>query len=432
MTKFETAVSEKYIPNWDIVYVLKEFLQNAIFAKTILGDDLDIKHDGEYAIIGNYKSGFSKGKLLIGESGQRGIAGAGGTFGEGSAMAMMVAKRLNKHCSLQTNGFTVYPELEPSSIDPDVRILVFHVEDHDLNSGTVATIECTEEELDKAKSHFAILKGISPDITKKVAIIDDAMNSIFVNGVLVSEQPSVLAYNFINENIMNRDRTTVDMNLLKREVRDLVCGLSDQDQICTIIKGIMGDGTTIEAQAGMYYFVYPEAWKAAFERLFGNKVALATGTESDTKARYHGFKTLNSIPHNWHSALSQCDIHPTSSIPECQDKPKMVHRKPTGIHSENLAWAKRLIKMYYSDYGTVKVADQVYDQYGEEVNGLHDYSTDTTWISRHMLDTKESTFKVLLHETAHRRSHASDCTAFFERELEYAAYCILTRGADKR
>ena len=96
--------------------------------------------------------------------------------------------------------------------------------------------------------------------------------------------------------------------------------------------------------------------------------------------------------------------------------------------SATLGWAKRLIKIYYGDYGTVRISETVHDSYGNEVWGLYDRGTDTTWIKRSLLESKEETFKTLLHETIHRVSGAEDNTAEFTNEWERACWLILTKG----
>ena len=168
--RYETSISENNLKHWGRSECVREFLQNSVFAKSILGDTVKVSHDGNRAIIQNYPSGFSKGKLLIGESEQADVAGAPGQYGEGMKVAMAVALRCGMNVYVETNGFTVNPSLEPSSLDPEVQVLVFNIEDNDLQEGTKFYISCTEEELNKATEYFAILNGVSTEDTSKTSV----------------------------------------------------------------------------------------------------------------------------------------------------------------------------------------------------------------------------------------------------------------------
>jgi hypothetical protein len=222
--RYETGISVNNLKNWGELQAVKEFLQNAVYAKTILGDEITIQHDGTFAHIGNTPSGFSKGKLLIGESDQADVDGAPGQYGEGMKAAMAVARRSGLECFVQTNGFSVRPEIEPSSLDKGVDALVFYIEDNDHNKGTMFTIQCSVEIFEEAKKSFAVLQGVAPEQVSKSTMLRGVGEggNIYVNGVHIYKTPAVFDYNFTNPKLMNRDRSTVDMFEVKREVGKLL------------------------------------------------------------------------------------------------------------------------------------------------------------------------------------------------------------------
>jgi len=252
MERYEIGVSINNLRNWNILEAVKEVVQNNVYAKTILGDECSIVHDGTYVIIKNSPSGFTKGKLIIGESEQAGVEGAPGSYGEGLKMAMLVARRLNRKCHIETNGFTVYPEIEPSTLDPEVQTLVFYIEENDNTEGTTCYIECDEDILKEACSYFAILNNVNPETVKINSIIPDT-KAVFINGVKISETNSILGYNFTDEKLMNRDRTTVDGDLVIKEVRVLLQYINSVPLARTVLKGILEDDTLMESQAGVFY-----------------------------------------------------------------------------------------------------------------------------------------------------------------------------------
>lgn len=440
--RYETAISENNLKHWGILEAVKEFLQNNVYASTILGNDSSITHDGRYAIISNSPSGFTRGKLLIGESEQADVEGAPGQYGEGMKVSMAVARRAGKECLVSTNGFTVKPELEPSSVDESVRVLTYYIQDNDsTSSGTTFMIECDVETLQQAMLSFAVLSGIREEDTKKATIIDEVMGEdgqvaemeggyIYINGVRVYQTPAVFSYNFTDPQLMNRDRTTVDMEKVKGSVVSILRSLEDQTKVEFLMNEVLKDDSLLEAQVNMGWGGYNrELWRKAFKSIYPGKVALATGDDTDTLARYHKFTVLANVPSNWKYFLNDVVGVPyTHQLEEIAERVKMQHKKPSAEEATTLGWAKMLIKKYYGDYGTVKVSEKVLDDFGNECEGLYNRKDNVTWIKKSVLQSKEQTFKVLLHETIHRLTGASDNTAEFTKGWEDACYKILLRG----
>lgn len=425
--RFETGISENNLKHWGELHAVKELLQNSVFAKTILGDDISIKHDGEYAIIHNTPSGFSKGKLLIGESEQSDVAGAPGQYGEGMKVAMAVARRCGISCRVDTNGFTVIPELEPSSLDPDVKSLVFYISDNKNTDGTTFTIGCSKEVLEEAKTYFAVLQGLDIERTKKANIMED-FKGIYANGVKITETPALFGYNFTNTELINRDRSTVDMDKLRSDTRQLLSRIDDEATATKVLKSIMKDDGLLESQAGLQYPENRTVWQSAVRKLYGNKIALATGTDSDTKARYKKFTVITGVPRAWRFFFETgLGIRRSDELRETTVATNK-HKKATPEENKNLGWAKRLIKMYYADYGKVKVSEELVDGFNNPCVGLYDHATDVIWLKRSILKDKEELFTTLLHEVIHKVTGASDNTEEFTRGWEKACWMILTRG----
>jgi hypothetical protein len=428
--RFETGISVNNLKNWSDIHAVKEFVQNAVYAQTVLGDEMSIKHDGKFAIINNFPSGFSKGKLLIGESEQSDVAGAPGQYGEGMKVAMAVARRLGMECSVETNGFTVRPELEPSSLDESVDTLTFYIEDHDSNNGTTFRIECSEEILEQAKASFAVLQGVKPEQVSEASIMTDMEGGhIYVNGVLVYDTPSVFSYNFTNADLMNRDRSTVDIMRVKREVQVLLTRVTDIGIATKIVGSVMKDDSLLEAQAPpVSTSCHEDIWLKAIHKHYGtSKIALSDYQEANTQAQYKRYKVISPNT-SWAYFLSQIGVPYASDLAKVAKKTSRVHRKPTPENSQNLGWAKRLVKLYYGDYGTVKVSEDLHDEHGNKCLGLYDTSKDVTWLDARILSDKEELFKTLLHETIHRVSGAKDNTEHFTREWEQACWGILNKG----
>lgn len=435
-TRLETALSTSYLSHWGHVEVAKEFIQNMVYAQTILGDTSKMEFTQNGVEIINTPSGFTKGKLLIGESAQRGVEGAPGSFGEGMDMALCVGVREGLDVSIQTNGFSVQPAIEPSSIDPEVEVLVLYVTETDVHEGTKVTIKgISQEDVNTAVGSFAVLNNIDPEVVKKDSIIESnkEKNPIYVNGVQVVEVKSIFSYNFTNTNLMNRDRTSVDNVELYNLVSKKLAEIKDVDVAEKILRRIVEDSSLLESLSGIAEWrADVEVWTKAVHRIYGKRVAIATGQEIDTEARYRNFNLITNLPYKWNWFFNyKLNIRDTTELNLMSDGRKNMHSKPAPEESSNLGWAKRLIKLYYGDYGTVKVSKKVVDVFGNEVLGLYDEESDTIWIKKSLLSSKEDTFKTLLHETVHRVTGAKDNTPEFTRGFEDAAYGILMRGKNK-
>lgn len=429
--RFETGISENNLKHWGELEMVKEFLQNAVYAKTILGDKVELKYVDGLALIHNYPSGFTKGKLLVGESEQADVAGAPGQYGEGMKAAMAVAKRLGKQCIVATNGFTVAPQLLPSTLDPSVRTLIFDITDTDMNKGTCFTVECSEEVFEEAKKSFAVLQGHAPEVVSKDSIIRGLEESgdIYVNGVRVYKTNAVLSYNFTDTKMMNRDRSSVDMVHVKRFVKPLLAGISEIGLAMRIIKAILRDDTLLEAQAAPSHDG-KNIWKDAFSQIYNGKrkFAISSNSEDDTQASYRQYKVL-SLPSDWQYFCNhELGFPYTDDLAKAAKKTSRVHRKPAPELSQNIGWAKRLVKLYYGDYGTVKIAEDLHDEHDCKCYGLYDSATDVIWLDKSILDHKEMLFTTLLHETIHRVSGAKDNTSAFTAQWEKACWGILTKG----
>lgn len=436
ITRFETGISENNLPHWGELEAVKEFVQNLVYSKSELKDSISIQYDNNCAVLWNTPSGFDKSKLLIGESEQRDSETAPGNYGEGIKVAMLVLRRLGIDVSIQTNGFRVTAELEPSSLDSSVKALIFYIEDNNIYGGTKVTISCSEHILEKAKSHFLALDEDVEDIDNMIgsSVLEGHSGEIYVNGVLVTTRPAIFGYNIMDKTIMNRDRTAVDEKALKENIQTILSKLEDSNQIRKVLDGILSDNSLLESSSGVGIIstIRSKIWIEELHKKYGStKLCIATGGTSDTQARYRRFVVIPGVPCAWSYVFDWTfNIQPSNRLP-FDDSVKYTSVKPKGDNSTNLGWCKRLIKLYYADYGTVKIARDLKDGYGNSCYGLYISGDDVIWLDESILDDKELTFKTLLHETVHKVTGARDNTEEFTKGFENACWGILNRGNNK-
>ncbi|AYP68649.1 hypothetical protein EalM132_00137 [Exiguobacterium phage vB_EalM-132] len=430
-TLHETGVSVNYLQHWDMKAVLKEFIQNAVFAKDVLGDSADFDYVDGFAIIRNSPSGFTKGDLLIGESQQRNHKGSPGFYGEGQKMAMLVATRLGNECTIQTNGFNVVPVIEGSTLEQGVDVLKFSIRDTDTNEGTIVKIKCDEQDLYSAMEGFLSLNEYAEkdELSTPQSILRSPhlSGNLYVNGVLVTYDKYYWGYNLNNREIMNRDRSSVNYSEANKIIGNLLHTTTHEEKVEFFKKVLFSEylEATFAPSAGVESD--NKKWIKAFKEVFGNKVVLGDGSHLDEQARYRKYNVVANVPYIWRSYLLYIGIPTSVTILE-KEPLKRTHRKPSKEASATLGWAKRLIKLYYADYGTVRIAENLIDSHGNACDGLYDRENDVTWLNANVLHSKKETFTTLLHETIHRVTGANDNTEAFTRAWEDASFAILMRG----
>lgn len=434
----ETGIADTYVHDWTELAAVKEFVQNFVFAKSKLGDEGHIKDKGKYHVIHNSPSGFTKEDLLIGKSGQRDIEGSPGYFGEGMILALLVFARNNKHITIQTNGFKVTPKLVPFSEESTIKKLVLELEHNGINEGVTVEVEASGKDITEATNSFLYL-NYDDEIEPAVTTLMMDTKGVYVNGVLVTTPNTILGYNFPHRQLMNRDRTTVDLSLLRMYMTDAFNKLNNELIMETLAKSILlGVEDYLEANSSPYAYSQNmteekvSKWMNAFYKVTGSstkkKVAIGDGSDNDNIARYHGYKVIVCRSVTWSHFFNALGVPTSEEASRNQMRySKVSTKRNSPEESNNLGRAKRLVKAYYGDYGKVKIVDDLMNNHGQKCDGVYMRQEDLILLDSSILIDKDRTFITLLHETIHRISGASDNTHAFTIEWEKACVGILTK-----
>lgn len=174
-------------------------------------------------------------------------------------------------------------------------------------------------------------------------------------------------------------------------------------------------------------------WRTAFRKMVGKKVCLSGYGDDDTTARYLGFTILGGINSGWESFLSRIlEIPYSYAIAREAAKKKHVKKAIRLLPDEKkiLKEYRGIFKSFYADCDTIKVDEDLYDDYENKCNGIYDPNTKILWLDRSVLKSEEILFKKLLHETIHFKTGARDNTTEFTRGWEDACwrlYCHFAR-----
>jgi len=266
----EYPISPNYCREWTIIEAIRELIANARDE-----GEYYIYWDGGYGKILDNGKGIPREYLVLGEGEEKSSTQIG-QFKEGLKIAGLVFSREGREITGKTVGYDFMFTMVQSS-NFNCKVLALEFRTNELDSGTEVEFECTKEELDEAKNLFldhTLIEEIS-------SIIVEQPKQLYINGVFVQEIDSLFGYNIMNKTSANRDRSVLDMNLVKKEVASVWNEISDISTIKTLI--------TVEAQTFEHNVnLLPhkdEAWKQAIEELYGNKVCLSDSNANILKER---------------------------------------------------------------------------------------------------------------------------------------------------
>lgn len=439
--RVETTNSKDYLPHWDTVNAVKELIQNAVYAKTVLGARIKLEYVNETGLahISDNAHGFTMDKLMIGKSEQRDSDISPGFFGEGMKLSLLLGARNNQVCRFETVGFSVEGAIEEGVLGPDV--FVMYITPNKKRRGTEFIMQCTEEEFKEACKSFAVLNGVPQANVVAETLLPDKPNKVYVAGVLVSEPNSLWGYNLMDKSLINRDRTTVDHDLLVSKANGVLTNITKSALAEQLLRAVTDDQgkELLEVTACMDVDVlrYAERrkkmWKAAARKVLGPKLCIATGDDHDTTARYKGFTILTGLDYKWRWFFDcVLNIPYSRDIARVAKKPKRKVLRLTLEEKKMLGRLKRDVKAFYADCGKVKVADDLMSDFNLPIWGQYDPSADVIWINHEAFEDEEGLFKTLLHETNHRESKASDNSVQFTAAWEEICWKLYNSNRRRR
>jgi len=201
----EYPISANYCAKWSIAEAIREIISNAMDT----GYNYNIYWNNGYGYVEDSGPGFPKECLILGE-GEEKTNDQIGQFKEGLKIAGLVFARNNRAFIGSTEGFSFSFKMGDSDVF-DCRVLCIEIfENTESTTGTSIKFECSEAELDIARSLFL------DDPRPGDFIIIDRPGEIFINKMFVTSIDNCLfGYNITNKNAANRDRAIVDTNYLR-------------------------------------------------------------------------------------------------------------------------------------------------------------------------------------------------------------------------
>lgn len=293
-------IEPSYCENWTITDALREIIQNAVDTGTKV--NFDMSDDGNFCTISDSGAGIKLADFLIGRTSKRHDKETIGQFGEGAPVGCLVLARSGRKVSFSALGkvykFTI--QFDPAW---DASLLTIDIEESPIHIGTAVTVECSDDEIEKAKNLFL---AFSPkEVLDKVesgSILRDA-GKVYVHGLMVSTADSVFGYNFNNKSLVNRDRNVVGHWELINEISKILADVSDREVITTLLEEGEGNETNHTEFSACFTINHPIIWKRAVKELWGDKVALTSGITYVDNAAVKKNWTILHFSYSFTSAL---------------------------------------------------------------------------------------------------------------------------------
>lgn len=413
-----TAISPDYVSGWGMEQALREVIQEMIDARRKFGCRGGIRYSRNRVVVWDDGPGLKRSDLALGKSGKKDDEKLIGQFGEGLKLAALVAARSGRPMKIETKGFTAVPFIV-HDLELECEVLAFQIRPNSRAKGTRVTVEATEGEFVEARSMFL---DLNPKAKRPAVFLPGG--KIFVNGCLAAEREDLLfTYNLSGSAklLQNRDRSVLDEYALRSHVAEALGGLTDAGLIARLLRSIHGR----QRYEHQIFMRPPEkairTWRRCMREVFGPKACLADGTEADREAERLGYNLIKRYPYPWEKFFGAFGILHSSDLIQTSSSCRARAVKLDPDERRVLSWAKRIVKKHLADPGKVKVTEELSMLYGRaasDASGLWDSKTEVIWLERRVLADPEKVLGTLFHETLHKVSGATDCTADFERAWE--------------
>lgn len=426
----KTGISPNYVSGWTAQMALREITQNYLDARDEFSCKGYIRWANDQAILRDYGPGLEPRHLALGVSEKS--SSAKGKYGEGLKLALLVMARNDRFIEVHSLGRKIVPYIHYDE-DYGTDLLHFEISESAFaGPGTEVRVACSKEELQEAKSYF--IEFIKETRNEFSWVDRNAVSlpggRVYVNGTDVGAlDGAIFSYHFsedIAENLGNRDRTVIDHSNALQAMRTIV-GMSSGKvwrTLATLLLDEDNDQRSPELLSGPHWYAIPtnneEVVKKAITSVISpKKYVLHSNNVANSNAERQGFKVLH-CGYGWEDVLHNCGVLYANQVTnDVRLEDYLVRvQELTTQERKNLDRAMSLVKKHYADPGKILICKEMpltAENYTRTVAGACDIKTGQIYLLREILESRYRTLHVLLHETVHKESKASDLTEEFER-----------------
>jgi len=406
--KTEYPISSNYCAKWSVVEGIREIIANAMDTK----QSYTIQwHDG-YGYIEDTGRGFPKECLILGEGEEKNDTQIG-QFREGLKIAGLVFARIGRSFSGSTVGYDFQFYMGASAVF-DCDVLFMEFDPNDRWAGTLIKFECSESELDVAKSLFLT------HATDEPFLVPDRPGQLFINKVFVhSIDNAMYGYNIADKNAANRDRSILNMEHVKKAISRIWEKIDNAEYIEAYLS------------AGEQYIEHDvivhvselckPAWYKVLARLHGSKYCLFDTPENAHQIIEWGYQVITPI--SWDQAYT---LHSYLNVPYCADvlserikedyvdyMPKL---SPQQLRLYNIA--VNIATAYYEEPINIMVVEKLSHLTDSDCLAHTDHEANVIRITPRLIDKGLKVLTgAIVHEQTHLLHGHNDATRAFEHDL---------------
>lgn len=420
----KTGISPNYVKGWNAEMAIREVVQNHLDTMEQFSCKGRVTHNVKNgtATFRDHGPGLALRHLALGVS-EKGD-GARGKYGEGLKLAMLVLARSGRNIVVHTEGRRITPYI---AFDEEfgTELLHFQLEESTFEGpGTKVLVECSRDELDKAKGYFQeYTSRLDPDFQwVEKGKFSLPAGKIFVNGSHVGTMKELLfSYHFDEQDtgdIGNRDRTVIDQNKVKEHIKTALANTKSKkvwDRVFDALEDQKNYYVETNTSPG-WYQVMGEAKgtvKRIIESRYKEHVVESRGDLSgheESQLRRLGKNPLV-VSFGWYMFLENAGFETVNQFKEKRPLIELIARDNlTRQERNNLDHAVELVRRYYHDPGLV----QVMEPDGRRIGLCR--PDGQIIIARSELHQLALTLDVLIHETVHQKAGVGDLTDGFQDE----------------
>lgn len=417
-TRHNLNLSPKYVPNWGAWEIAREFICNAIDADP----NFSIKNDGASTLIIETSTTPELAQLfIIGEGSKFSGGETIGQFGEGSKMAALAATRAGSSVVIEVPGKRVTFDFETVM---GAQTLVAITEDV-INNLRGCRIRIDHPNIFGVTKNRILMDRPESGRLEK-AIPRDAL-TVFVKGVWICEfdVKSMFDWN-LNELAINRDRSMVSQSDCVRGIGQAMKKIPNVDLDAII--GCEKELIEFDAIDSIYDNGFYIRAQESFRRVYGEKAVLSVETRAVNETAERKGYTVVRCTFKKRASLRGCNIPDASSVITKHDHHESVDIEP---YRERIAQLRKLDVIAMAPSLSVSVFKQTAEN--ENVLGTADCAEMRVWLNERLFveDSKFQLVQTYLHEVAHLKTNAKDCTREFENQLDWIAGVFAMKFLEK-
>ncbi len=419
--RIELTIKSEYLPDWSSWEGIREIIQNAQDGH-VDGYPMTIKHSNSTLYITNVGTHLPHRALLFGHTTKTDRSDQIGKFGEGLKLGTLALVRAGHKVRIRSNSEIWTPKFVMSKKFDGEKILAFDIRKGKEHYGITVEISIEKEQWDEYKNKFIFLgdrDGQEIISTDNGSLLFDEKEpgNIFVKGIFVQNEPKLLySYNFSNIDV-DRDRRMISSWDLEYALISIwtIAAKTNQDRLYPIFwEMLFNDSFDLKGLSASWNYMIDENLRSYIRDRFIEKYgtnAMPVSNLSESKILEHFGKNGIIVTAQLKNVLSNgksFDKVQTELSKEIVKKYSWSELTPD--ERSNIDEAIKLINESKAAEVSLEFINIV-NFNSVNIRGM--YINGTIFLGKNILNNKDTTLRVLVHEVAHyyggdgEKSHVS-------------------------